>query len=518
MVFLRPFTFCVLSVLNIAIKAAPLGLPDIHGRAARLGQYPRQSEISSLVSNITGQSVSDDAGLAQTLGSLFGGSSNSTSTLDPPSATISDPSSQITGNASIPSPTLPGDTPSSATADSSPSTGNAAIPSPIIPGSAPIVSQYTSTATSAGSEAGDAYSIISKLMGSIPTSLPSLTVASEPSIGTPPSDGFDGPGDGSNDENTPSTYPQQGGQYGQGGMSQNNDCAETYTVVSGDTCAAISSVFELSAADFVRMNPTVGAACMNLQVGQEYCVKRSSQDEDDEDEYEYGEGEDDEDGEGEDEGDDEGGVVIVNVHDHSDNPSWWSKFGQPIPTGGAPPSNIPVPPASPSAPISPVPSGLPTSDNPPGLNSTASPTSDPGSDSPGLNSTTPTSELPLPTSGPGSNSTGFNSTTQMPGSNSTSFNSTGFSDPDSSGSDSDSPTSPLTGNTPPGNGTGDPLTSQPATPSSTNTTSGPDDDPLSSSTSANSSDSSGSAAMGSRSAPLASPSPKAVKITWEEDF
>ncbi|KAJ7642288.1 hypothetical protein B0H17DRAFT_1216430 [Mycena rosella] len=50
-----------------------------------------------------------------------------------------------------------------------------------------------------------------------------------------------------------------------------------YTVVSGDTCATICSVFDLSAADFLRMNPSVGAACMNLQNGQEYCVQRGSE-------------------------------------------------------------------------------------------------------------------------------------------------------------------------------------------------------------------------------------------------
>ncbi|KAJ6573982.1 hypothetical protein DFH09DRAFT_384638 [Mycena vulgaris] len=480
---LGSLSFCALSVFNPALlstNAAPLGHPSgIYGR----GQYtPRQSEIGSLVANITGHTVSDDAGLAQTLGSLFGGSPNSSaSTSDAPSATA-DPFTQITGNASV---TLSADTSSATISDFDPFSGNASTPSAIIPDSGPIISQYTATATfpvatgiGSGSDAEDAYSILSefeKLLGASPTLIPSVPVGDGPISVSPTPGGFDEPGAGPDVPNT--SQPQHGGHHGHGGtVSQNPDCAETYTVVSGDTCAAICSVFDLSAADFLRMNPTVGAACMNLQIGQEYCVQPISEDKDDEEEDGFDEEDEEEDG----------GYkqnTVVHVHNHPWQPSTTSPDGYS-------PGGIPVlPPVVPSVPMSPIVSDLPIP---------ALPTPDSGSNT-GLNSTAQISTSGIPTS-------------SLPSSNSTStFNSTGDPDPSSSAG---SPT-PSMGDTPLGNDTTvDPLASQPA-PSNTSL---PPDDPLSMPTSTSSSGISGMAGMGSRAAPVASAVPKAVKLTFEEDF
>ncbi|KAJ7456452.1 hypothetical protein FB451DRAFT_1276008 [Mycena latifolia] len=474
-----PLSFCALSLLNTALfsaQAAPLGRPGgIYGR----GQYSRQSEIDSLVKNITGQTVSDNAGLAQSLGSLFGGSSNS-STPDTPSATISDSLSQSTINTSLPSVTLPDNTPSATIPLSF--TGNTSIPSATVPDSGPIVSQFTSTATvpvptgsGAGSEAGEAFSILSQVVGAIPTVIPSVPVPTSVSI---PSSGFDEPA-----SDPDSDFPDTSHSQHSGTVSQIPDCAETYTVVSGDTCAAICSVFDLSAADFLRMNPSVGAACMNLQIGQEYCVQQSPEDEDDEEEDEY-----DEDDAEEDDGDGWEQKTVVNVHNHPEGAPCTCQGSEmqagTTPHGGYSPSDIPVPlPAVTSTPSSPLPSEVPVP---------ALPTSDPSSNTTGFNSTVPTPTIStpsLPTSESSSNSTGFNSTSQP--------------DPDS------------TGDVALGNDTSaNPLASQPA----------PSDASLgpavsfSTPISADSSAVSGAAGVGSRATPLASAVPKAVKVTYEEDF
>ncbi|TFY50660.1 hypothetical protein EVJ58_g10948, partial [Rhodofomes roseus] len=50
------------------------------------------------------------------------------------------------------------------------------------------------------------------------------------------------------------------------------DCAEWYTVVSGDGCASIEAEFGLTSAQFLELNPGVGADCTTLQLGVSYCV------------------------------------------------------------------------------------------------------------------------------------------------------------------------------------------------------------------------------------------------------
>ncbi|KAF7340114.1 Peptide-n4-(N-acetyl-beta-glucosaminyl)asparagine amidase a [Mycena venus] len=252
----QTFAICAFVVLHTVLisEAAPVGPRDgapIRGHSARLTPRPRQDDFDSLVRNLTGQAVTDGAALAQTLVSqMFG--DNSSSTADTPSATT-DPFAQITGDASAPSMT---DSSSpTVTVSGDPSTGDASIPG--------SVSEFTSAATftlptGIGSDADDAMSLFSQVVGAIPTSLPSSPV---PGVSN---GGFEGPGvvpDGTTIGNIPG--------------SPMSDCAETYTVVEGDTCDAVCGVFNLAFVDFLRMNPTVGAACMNLQIGQQYCVQRA---------------------------------------------------------------------------------------------------------------------------------------------------------------------------------------------------------------------------------------------------
>ncbi|KAJ7661066.1 hypothetical protein B0H14DRAFT_3077462 [Mycena olivaceomarginata] len=45
------------------------------------------------------------------------------------------------------------------------------------------------------------------------------------------------------------------------------DCAQTYTVVSGDVCSAIESRFGVSDAQLHALNPAINAGCTNLQIG-----------------------------------------------------------------------------------------------------------------------------------------------------------------------------------------------------------------------------------------------------------
>ncbi|KAJ7866802.1 RlpA-like double-psi beta-barrel-protein domain-containing protein-containing protein [Mycena olivaceomarginata] len=54
------------------------------------------------------------------------------------------------------------------------------------------------------------------------------------------------------------------------------DCAQTYTVVSGDVCSAIESRFGVSDAQLHALNPAINAGCTNLQIGQVLCVSGAS--------------------------------------------------------------------------------------------------------------------------------------------------------------------------------------------------------------------------------------------------
>ncbi|KAF7372502.1 hypothetical protein MVEN_00112100 [Mycena venus] len=49
-------------------------------------------------------------------------------------------------------------------------------------------------------------------------------------------------------------------------------CAQTYTVASGDTCAAIESRAGVSDAQLHALNPSINGGCTNLQIGQVLCL------------------------------------------------------------------------------------------------------------------------------------------------------------------------------------------------------------------------------------------------------
>ncbi|KAJ7203376.1 RlpA-like double-psi beta-barrel-protein domain-containing protein-containing protein [Mycena pura] len=57
-----------------------------------------------------------------------------------------------------------------------------------------------------------------------------------------------------------------------GGGSGGGGCSRTYTVVSGDTCAAIESKTGVSDASLHAQNPAINSGCTNLQIGQILCV------------------------------------------------------------------------------------------------------------------------------------------------------------------------------------------------------------------------------------------------------
>ncbi|KAJ7739412.1 hypothetical protein B0H16DRAFT_1324954 [Mycena metata] len=49
-------------------------------------------------------------------------------------------------------------------------------------------------------------------------------------------------------------------------------CAETYTVVSGDTCNAIETRTSISDTRLHALNPMINSGCTNLSVGQTLCL------------------------------------------------------------------------------------------------------------------------------------------------------------------------------------------------------------------------------------------------------
>ncbi|KAJ7101677.1 hypothetical protein C8R44DRAFT_641426, partial [Mycena epipterygia] len=49
-------------------------------------------------------------------------------------------------------------------------------------------------------------------------------------------------------------------------------CSQTYTVVSGDSCAAIESKTGVSDAQLHAQNPAINSACTNLSIGQTLCL------------------------------------------------------------------------------------------------------------------------------------------------------------------------------------------------------------------------------------------------------
>ncbi|KAJ7286034.1 hypothetical protein C8J57DRAFT_1461276 [Mycena rebaudengoi] len=319
--------FCALSALNTAhfsTQAAPVGrLEDIRGRSA-FQPHARRDEIADLVANITGKPVSNNANLAQSLGDLFGGgssSSPSSASMPPAEPSWSDPTlatpPEYTSTANLPLPT-------GSEADSDPD----------------------------ATVAGAILSELDKLFGANgtlpPGAIPSSGAPSNPGPGTP------GAPWGSTDDGYPTPPSQPAG--GEGGGFSYSDCAEFYTVVSGDDCGAITSVFELTPADFVRMNPSVGAACANLRLGQQYCVQRNENHGwNDGDDYDYGDEDD------EDEDDDGKQVTVIHIDNPFDSPQSGAyndgtcEMCQ-VPGGGEPSSGNPVPIGEfPSPPIPPIP-------------------------------------------------------------------------------------------------------------------------------------------------------------------
>ncbi|KAJ7772315.1 hypothetical protein B0H16DRAFT_167863 [Mycena metata] len=54
--------------------------------------------------------------------------------------------------------------------------------------------------------------------------------------------------------------------------TDNNDCAQYDTVVSGDSCSTIETRNGISDSLFRALNPEINAACTNIQLGSAYCV------------------------------------------------------------------------------------------------------------------------------------------------------------------------------------------------------------------------------------------------------
>ncbi|KAF7368297.1 Glycoside hydrolase family 18 protein [Mycena venus] len=59
---------------------------------------------------------------------------------------------------------------------------------------------------------------------------------------------------------------------GAGGNS-GGDCAQTYTVVSGDTCSGIETKTGVSDTQLHTLNPAINSGCTNLEIGQILCLE-----------------------------------------------------------------------------------------------------------------------------------------------------------------------------------------------------------------------------------------------------
>ncbi|KAF7342601.1 hypothetical protein MSAN_02016800 [Mycena sanguinolenta] len=62
---------------------------------------------------------------------------------------------------------------------------------------------------------------------------------------------------------------------GGGGPPPSGGCTQTYTVVSGDTCAAIEAKTGVSDSQLHASNPSINSGCTNLQIGQVLCINGS---------------------------------------------------------------------------------------------------------------------------------------------------------------------------------------------------------------------------------------------------
>ncbi|KAJ5788836.1 uncharacterized protein N7518_005847 [Penicillium psychrosexuale] len=66
------------------------------------------------------------------------------------------------------------------------------------------------------------------------------------------------------------TASSSAGTPTQTGIASN--CNEYYTVVSGDSCAAVEGAFEITFAQLYEWNPVIGSDCQYLDVGYAICV------------------------------------------------------------------------------------------------------------------------------------------------------------------------------------------------------------------------------------------------------
>lgn len=55
--------------------------------------------------------------------------------------------------------------------------------------------------------------------------------------------------------------------------SGSGDCKKQYTVKSGDNCSKVATDNSITLAQFYKWNPSLDSECMNLELGQEYCVE-----------------------------------------------------------------------------------------------------------------------------------------------------------------------------------------------------------------------------------------------------
>ncbi|PQE21991.1 hypothetical protein CJF30_00009975 [Rutstroemia sp. NJR-2017a BBW] len=58
--------------------------------------------------------------------------------------------------------------------------------------------------------------------------------------------------------------------------TQTSSCTKSYTVVAGDSCAAIQAQYSITFAQLFAWNPSIGSNCEFLAIGNTYCVANSS--------------------------------------------------------------------------------------------------------------------------------------------------------------------------------------------------------------------------------------------------
>jgi len=58
--------------------------------------------------------------------------------------------------------------------------------------------------------------------------------------------------------------------------SPSSACLKSYTVVAGDSCAAIQATYGITFAQLLAWNPSIGSNCEYLAIGNTYCVSRSA--------------------------------------------------------------------------------------------------------------------------------------------------------------------------------------------------------------------------------------------------